>query len=214
MKEPGLTCNEHEDVMRQASYIKAEIRKSSLCKCKNMLIKWILKIILLNIIRLKPIHQVYSPDTWCLSQARINLEGYGRKGIQCKNGRDDGDGGTDSQDGWHPAGFLVHLPLLFPLCTIKPIRLRVSLCGAPHEWVMFLLVPAHPGSPGQMAIKRLLLLLLLLLKLNFWRGLVEIHGNFLLAVVWDDLYMLLLAGCSRNDTNHRGYWNWVDTGLM
>ena len=30
---------------------------------------------------------------------------------------------------------------------------------------MFLLVPAHPGSPGQRALKRLLLLLLLLLLL-------------------------------------------------
>jgi len=32
---------------------------------------------------------------------------------------------------------------------------------------VFLLVPAHPGSPGQRAIKRLLLLLLLLLLLYY-----------------------------------------------
>jgi len=31
------------------------------------------------------------------------------------------------------------------------------------EWVNVLLVPAHPGSPGQRAVKRLLYVLLLLL---------------------------------------------------
>jgi len=35
----------------------------------------------------------------CLSQARINWEGCGRKGIRRKNGRGDGGGGTDSPDG-------------------------------------------------------------------------------------------------------------------
>ena len=35
----------------------------------------------------------------CLSQARINWEGYGRKGIWHKNGGDDEGGGTDSPDG-------------------------------------------------------------------------------------------------------------------
>jgi len=34
------------------------------------------------------------------------------------------------------------------------------------EW-LFLLVPAHPGSPGQRAVKRLLLLLFLLLLFLF-----------------------------------------------
>jgi len=36
-----------------------------------------------------------SQHTWCLSQARINWEGCGRKGIWHKNGRDDGGRGTD-----------------------------------------------------------------------------------------------------------------------
>jgi len=40
-------------------------------------------------------------------------------------------------------------------------RMMIRMVGG---W-MFLLVPAHPGSPGQRAVKRLLLLLLLLLLL-------------------------------------------------
>jgi len=42
---------------------------------------------------------------------------------------------------WHPAGWLVCLPLLIFPCTIKS---RSSL-----------LAPAHPGGPGKRAVKRL-----------------------------------------------------------
>jgi len=39
----------------------------------------------------------------CLSQARINLEGCGRKGIRCKNGGIDGDGFPISPHGVAPS---------------------------------------------------------------------------------------------------------------
>jgi len=47
---------------------------------------------------------------------------------------------------------------------------------------MFLLVPAHPGSPGQRVVKRLLLLLLLLC-LHFL-----LHRMFEFMSVCDGLY--------------------------
>ena len=49
---------------------------------------------------------------------------------------------------WHPAGWLVCLPLLIFPCTIKS---RSSL-----------LAPAHPGGPGKRAVKRLCVCVLLL----------------------------------------------------
>ena len=55
----------------------------------------------------------------CLSQAGINWEGCGRKGIQRKNGGDDGGGGTDSPDGV-ASRLIVGAPasVIFP-CTIS-----------------------------------------------------------------------------------------------
>jgi len=50
---------------------------------------------------------------------------------------------------WHPAGWLVCLPVLIFPCTIKS---RSSL-----------LAPAHPGGPGKRAIKWLWLCVLLML---------------------------------------------------
>jgi len=51
----------------------------------------------------------------CLSQARINWEICGRKGIQSKKWGDDGGGAPIIQVGWRPDGLSVHLPLLsFP----------------------------------------------------------------------------------------------------
>jgi len=42
---------------------------------------------------------------------------------------------------------------------------------------VFLLVPAHPGSPGQRAVKRLLLLLLLLLLLTHYTNIDVVKSN-------------------------------------
>jgi len=50
----------------------------------------------------------------CLSQARINWEGCGRKAVQLKIG-DDLGGSLIVWMGWRPDGLLVRLPLLsFP----------------------------------------------------------------------------------------------------
>jgi len=49
----------------------------------------------------------------CLSQARTNWEGYGRKGIRHKNG---GMMEVGALTGWHPDGLSMRLPLLsFPV---------------------------------------------------------------------------------------------------
>jgi len=58
---------------------------------------------------------------WCLSQARINWEGCGRKGTWHKMG-DDGGGGTDSLD-WVASKRIVGAcaSVIFP-CTIKSRR--------------------------------------------------------------------------------------------
>ena len=51
----------------------------------------------------------------CLPQARINWEGYGRNGIQRKNGEKIEVGTPIVQMGWHPDGLSVRLPpLSFP----------------------------------------------------------------------------------------------------
>ena len=58
----------------------------------------------------------------CLSQARINWEGYGRKGIWHKNGGDDEGGGTDSLDGVASRWTVrASASIIFP-CSIKSRR--------------------------------------------------------------------------------------------
>ena len=81
----------------------------------------------------------YIQHIWCLSQARINWEGFARKGIRHKNGGDGRGGAPISLD-----GVAVHLD-----CWC------VCLCYlhfAPEnqeDGEMYLLVPAHPGCPRQ-----------------------------------------------------------------
>jgi len=66
----------------------------------------------------------------------------GRKGIlPVKKWGDGGGGHCLVQMEWHPAGWLMCLPLLIFPCTIKS---RSSL-----------LAPAYLGGPGKRAIKRL-----------------------------------------------------------
>ena len=77
----------------------------------------------------------------CLSQARRNWEGWGRKGIQCKN-RGWWRWPLISLDGILPSQIVsMSASDIFPR-TIKSRR-------------RFLLAPAHPGSPRKRAIKRL-----------------------------------------------------------
>jgi len=78
----------------------------------------------------------------CLSQARINWEGRGRKGIRSKNGGINGGGLLIGPDEWRQPRLLVCLPLLILLSTIKSRR-------------SFLLAPAHPGRRRKRAVKRL-----------------------------------------------------------
>ena len=72
---------------------------------------------------------------WCLFQARINGKGYGRKGIQCKNGGDDGGGGTESTDRVVSSQTVGASALLSSPCTIKPRDGMYHPMGAPHKWV-------------------------------------------------------------------------------
>jgi len=80
-----------------------------------------------------------SQHIWCLSQARINWEGCARQGIRHKNGGDCRDGAPISVDGVavHPDSWCVCLCYLH----IAPEN--------PEDGQMYLLVPAHPGCPGQ-----------------------------------------------------------------
>jgi len=95
-----------------------------------------------------------SQHIWCLSQSRINWEGCGRKGIWYKNGDNDGDGDTDSP-------YEVTSSQIVGTSALhnKHRTWHVSPNRCPTSGWMFLLVPAHPGSPRQRAIKRLLFLL-------------------------------------------------------
>jgi len=56
-----------------------------------------------------------SQHIWCLSQARINWEDCGRKGIWHKNGGMMEVGHWLVRIEWRPAGLSVCLPLIFPL---------------------------------------------------------------------------------------------------
>jgi len=79
-------------------------------------------------------------------QARIKWEGCGRKGIRRKMG-DYGGGLLISPDGVAPSRIVdVSASVIFPY-TIKSRR--------------FLLAPAHPGSSGKGAVKRLCVCVLL-----------------------------------------------------
>jgi len=58
----------------------------------------------------------------CLSQARINWEGCGRKGIRCKNEGNDEGGSLTSSEGVAPSWTVgVSTSVIFP-CTIKSKR--------------------------------------------------------------------------------------------
>jgi len=62
----------------------------------------------------------------CLSQARINWEGCGRKGIWCKNGGDDGGGSLISLEGVAPSWTVgVSTSVIFP-CAIKMQKIMVG----------------------------------------------------------------------------------------
>jgi len=81
-----------------------------------------------------------SQHIWCiLSQARINWEDCARKDIRRKNGGDGRNGALISLD-----GVAVHLNCwCICLCYLHfaPENLK--------DGKMYLLVPAHPGCPGQ-----------------------------------------------------------------
>jgi len=62
----------------------------------------------------------------CLSQARINWEGCGRKGIRRKNEGDDGGGSLISSEGVAPSWTVgVSTSVIFP-CTIKIQKIMVG----------------------------------------------------------------------------------------
>ena len=63
---------------------------------------------------------------WCLSQARINWEGCGRKGIRRKIGGMMEVGASMVPMGWHPAGLLAHLPLLSSHCCLIKSRMMTD----------------------------------------------------------------------------------------
>jgi len=72
-------------------------------------------------------------------QARINWEGCVRKGILGKNGGDGRGGGTNYSG----------LEAVHPDCwCIYPYYLHFAPEN-PEDGEMYLLVPAHPGCPGQ-----------------------------------------------------------------
>jgi len=80
-----------------------------------------------------------SQHTWFLSQARINWEGCVRKGILRKNG----------------VMAEVGAPISLDVVAVHPDCWCICLCYLrfatenPEDGVMYLLVPAHPGCPGQ-----------------------------------------------------------------
>jgi len=68
-----------------------------------------------------------------LLEARINWEGYSRKGIQHKNGADNGDGSLISLVGVAPSRIVgVCASVIFP-CTIKSKRSFSSGTGSPSS---------------------------------------------------------------------------------
>jgi len=83
-----------------------------------------------------------SQNIWCVSQARINWEGCGRKVIRRRMRGMMEVGHWLVQMEWYPAGLSVCLPLFIFPCTIKSRR-------------RFLLAPAYPGTPRKRATKRM-----------------------------------------------------------
>ena len=96
---------------------------------------------------------------------------------------------------------------------------------------MFLLVPAHPGFPGQIPQSRKTVVCVwkeymekLMNEENEWDHSISttIKEGPADCIRFDEVAAALkkmkkhksVRACSRNDTNHRGYWNSVDTGLM
>ena len=77
-----------------------------------------------------------SQHIWCLSQARLNCEGYGRKGIQRKNGM-----------GGYGGGLLIDTDGVAPSRTVG-VSASVILPYTIKSSRRFLLALAHPGSPG------------------------------------------------------------------
>jgi len=80
-----------------------------------------------------------SQHIWCLSQARINWEGYARKGIWLKNVGDGRGGAPISLD-----GVAVHLD-----CWCVCLCYLYFSKENPEDGEMYFLAPAHPGCPGQ-----------------------------------------------------------------
>ena len=78
---------------------------------------------------------------WCLSQARINWEGYGWKDNQCKKGGMVEVRAPIVLIGWSPDGLSVRLPLLYFLHhKIYKMLIEVSQvqsCQARSAWAVF-----------------------------------------------------------------------------
>jgi len=73
---------------------------------------------------------------WCLSQAKINWQGCGRKGIWRKNG------------GWWRWS-LISPDRMAPSRIVSVSTSVIFPCTMDHKSTRFLLAPAHPGSPGE-----------------------------------------------------------------
>ena len=80
-----------------------------------------------------------SQHIWCLSEARINWDGCGRKDVWHKDGRDDGGVSLISPDGVASSQIVSASACVVFRCTIKSIRISLAL--------------AHLGSTGKMAVK-------------------------------------------------------------
>jgi len=107
------------------------------------------------VIFLLPSLQVCNPAYLVPSQARINREGCGMNGIWHKIGGDVEDGGVSGPDrvtSSRTVGALASIIFPTPHKIQNDDRLPQHVSGV-SGW-MCLLVPAHPGSPGQRAVKR------------------------------------------------------------
>jgi len=92
---------------------------------------------------------------WCMSQARVNWEGCGRKSIWRKiGGRGMMEVGASMvQIGWRPAGLLVHLPLLSSPCLIKS-RMMTDSHNTFQVWVGECLLWYRPTQVVPDKVKR------------------------------------------------------------
>jgi len=94
----------------------------------------------LNLLNIKETKLLGRQHISCLSQARLNWEGCGRKGIRRQKREDDGGVSLIRLNGVAPIWIVgVSASAIFPF-TIKSSR-------------RFLLALAHLGSPGKMEVK-------------------------------------------------------------